>query len=43
MLPRHADAKLVEWASRSYVMEAIEAGVKVYLSIRQALIIVNCW
>jgi cardiolipin synthase len=31
MLPRHADAKLVEWASRSYVMEAIEAGVKVYL------------
>ena len=31
MLPHHADAKLVEWASRSYVMEAIEAGVKVYL------------
>ena len=31
MLPRHADAKLVEWASRSYVIEAIEAGVKVYL------------
>ena len=31
MIPRKADAKLVEWASRSYVMEAIEAGVKVYL------------
>lgn len=31
MIPHKADAKLVEWASRSYVMEAIEAGVKVYL------------
>lgn len=31
MVPRHGDAKLVEWASRSYLMEAIEAGVKVYL------------
>lgn len=31
MIPRKADAKLVEWASRSYVMEAIEAGVKVCL------------
>lgn len=31
MLPMHADAKLVEWASRSYVMETLEAGVKVYL------------
>ena len=31
MVPRHADAKLVEWASRSYLMEVIEAGVKVYL------------
>lgn len=31
MIPRKADAKLVEWASHSYVMEAIEAGVKVYL------------
>ena len=31
MIPRKADAMLVEWASRSYVMEAIEAGVKVYL------------
>ena len=31
MVPRHTDAKLVEWASRSYMMEAMEAGVKVYL------------
>ena len=31
IVPRHGDAKLVEWASRSYLMEAIEAGVKVYL------------
>lgn len=31
MVPRHGDAKLVEWASRSYLMEVIEAGVKVYL------------
>lgn len=31
MVPKHTDAKLVEWASRSYMMEAIEAGVKVYL------------
>ena len=31
VVSRKADAKLVEWASRSYVMEAIEAGVKVYL------------
>lgn len=31
IVPRHSDAKLVEWASRSYLMEAIEAGVKVYL------------
>ena len=31
MVPRHTDAKLVEWASRSYMMEAIEAGVRVYL------------
>ena len=29
MVPRHADSKLVEWASRSYVMETVEAGVKV--------------
>ena len=31
MVPRHTDAKLVEWASRSYMMEAREAGVRVYL------------
>lgn len=31
IVPCHSDAKLVEWASRSYLMEAIEAGVKVYL------------
>ncbi len=30
MLPLHGDAKIVEWASRSYVMQTIEAGVKVY-------------
>ena len=29
MVPRHVDSKLVEWASRSYVMETLEAGVKV--------------
>ncbi len=31
MVPYRTDARLVEWASRSYLMEAIEAGVKVYL------------
>ena len=31
MVPRHSDAKFVEWASRSYVLETLEAGVKVYL------------
>lgn len=31
MIPLHSDAKLVEWASRSYVRESVEAGVKVYL------------
>lgn len=31
IVPRHGDAKLVEWASRSYLMEVIEAGVRVYL------------
>lgn len=30
MIPMHSDAKLVEWASKSYVMEVIEAGVKVF-------------
>lgn len=31
MVPRHGDAKLPEWASRSFLMEVMEAGVKVYL------------
>ena len=31
MIPAHSDARLVEWASRSYVMQTLEAGVKVYL------------
>ena len=31
MVPRHTDAILAEWASISYVSQAIEAGVKVYL------------
>lgn len=31
MIPMHSDSKIVEWASVSYVMETIEAGVKVYL------------
>jgi len=30
MIPLHSDAKLVEWASRSYVLETVEAGVKIY-------------
>ncbi|HEY9550712.1 MAG TPA: cardiolipin synthase [Prevotella sp.] len=31
MIPLHSDAKLVEWASRSYLAGILEAGVKVYL------------
>lgn len=31
MIPLYGDSKLVEWASRSYIREAIKAGVKVYL------------
>ncbi len=31
MVPHHIDAKLVEWASRSYVIQTVEAGVKVYI------------
>jgi cardiolipin synthase len=31
LIPMHIDAKLGEWASRSYVTEIVEAGVKVYL------------
>ena len=31
MVPQHTDAKFVEWASRSYVMQTVEAGIKIYL------------
>lgn len=31
MIPLHGDSKWVEWAGRSYVIEALKAGVKVYL------------
>ena len=31
MLPLHNDSQLVQWATSSYVMKAIEAGVKVVL------------
>jgi cardiolipin synthase len=31
MVPMHGDAKLVEWACKSYLGEVVEAGVKVYL------------
>lgn len=31
IIPMHSDAKFVEYASRSFVQEAHEAGVKVYL------------
>ena len=31
MVPLHSDAKFVEWASRSYVQEAVDAGVQVHL------------
>lgn len=31
MIPFKTDAKLVEWASRSYVMQTVESGVKIYL------------
>lgn len=31
MIPDKTDAKLVEWASRSYVKQTVESGVKVYL------------
>ncbi len=31
MIPYKTDAKLVEWASRSYVMQTVESGVKIYL------------
>lgn len=31
MVPAHPDARLLEWASRSYLVETLAAGVKVYL------------
>ena len=31
LCPRHSDARFVEWASRSYLREVVEAGVKVSL------------
>ncbi|MCR4603337.1 MAG: cardiolipin synthase [Prevotella sp.] len=31
MVPRHSDAYFVEWASRSYLREAAEAGIRVSL------------
>lgn len=31
MIPMRGDARIVEWASTSYLMEALEAGVKIYL------------
>lgn len=31
MIPKRGDSRIVEWASTSYVMETIGAGVKVYL------------
>lgn len=31
MIPMRGDSRIVEWASISYVMETLEAGVKVYL------------
>jgi cardiolipin synthase len=31
MVPRRSDALFVEWASRSYLREAVDAGIKVLL------------
>ncbi len=31
MLPKKGDSKMMDWASISYVMETLQAGVKVYL------------
>ena len=31
MIPYETDAKIVEWASRTYVLATVKAGVKVYL------------
>ena len=31
VVPEHSDTRLVEWAGRSFIREALEAGAKVYL------------
>lgn len=31
MIPHHTDARIVEWAGRSYVLETVSSGVKIYL------------
>ena len=31
VVPEHSDTRMVEWAGRSFIREALEAGVKVYL------------
>ena len=31
IIPMHVDAKVVEWASRSYVMQSAADGVKIFL------------
>jgi len=31
MIPYETDTKIVEWASRTYVLDTVKAGVKVYL------------
>ena len=31
VVPEHSDTRMVEWAGRSFIREALDAGVKVYL------------
>lgn len=31
MLPSHSDSKIAYWASRSYISELLDAGIKIYL------------
>jgi cardiolipin synthase len=31
LVPRHCDAHFVQWANHSYLREAVEAGIKVFL------------
>jgi cardiolipin synthase len=31
MIPYHGDAKVVEWATRSYILQAAQAGVRILL------------